>query len=179
MIGGILLLDYDRDSWPHIYFTIAPTVAMVIQKKSEPGAFYHNHRDGTLHRCDSQRLESQELISRWGRPHRTDDHSRYFPQYYSDRRRPQNLKSVWHRFGPVIEKEVNDLILAGSAPLIRPSHGGENARLGGAAATVFQRGARRASSPPSPTGDLPPISHPVITGVSPFWFCFEIISQPS
>jgi hypothetical protein len=28
-------------------------------------------------------------------------------------------------------------------------------------------------------GDLPPISHPVITGVSPFWFCFEIISQPS
>jgi ligand-binding sensor domain-containing protein len=27
--------------------------------------------------------------------------------------------------------------------------------------------------------DLPPISHPVITGVSRFWFCFEIISQPS
>ena len=27
--------------------------------------------------------------------------------------------------------------------------------------------------------DLPPISHPLITGVSPFWFCFEIISQPS
>jgi hypothetical protein len=27
--------------------------------------------------------------------------------------------------------------------------------------------------------DLPPISHPLITGVSRFWFCFEIISQPS
>src|SRR5580693_6669819 len=27
--------------------------------------------------------------------------------------------------------------------------------------------------------DLPPVSHPLITGVSPFWFCFEIISQPS
>jgi hypothetical protein len=27
--------------------------------------------------------------------------------------------------------------------------------------------------------DLPPISHPLITGVSPFRFCFEIISQPS
>jgi hypothetical protein len=27
--------------------------------------------------------------------------------------------------------------------------------------------------------DLPPISHPVITGVSRFWFCCEIISQPS
>jgi hypothetical protein len=28
-------------------------------------------------------------------------------------------------------------------------------------------------------GDLPPVSHPLITGVSLFWFCFEIISQPS
>ena len=27
--------------------------------------------------------------------------------------------------------------------------------------------------------DLPPISHPLITGVSRFSFCFEIISQPS
>jgi hypothetical protein len=27
--------------------------------------------------------------------------------------------------------------------------------------------------------DLPPDSHPLITGVSPFWLCFEIISQPS
>jgi aminopeptidase N len=27
--------------------------------------------------------------------------------------------------------------------------------------------------------DLPPISHPLITGVSRFWFCFDIISQPS
>jgi type I restriction-modification system DNA methylase subunit len=27
--------------------------------------------------------------------------------------------------------------------------------------------------------DLPPISHPSITGVSRFWLCFEIISQPS
>jgi hypothetical protein len=129
MIGGILLLDYDRDSWPHIYFTIAPTVAMVIQKKSEPGAFYHSHRDGTLHPCDSHRLESQERISRWGRPRRT----RMIIAGVSPSTIPiaGDLKSVWHRFGPVIEKEVNDLILAGSAPLIRPSHGGENARLCG------------------------------------------------
>ena len=57
-----------------------------------------------------------------------------------------DLTSAWHRFGPVIEKEAIDLTLAGSAPLIRPTHEGEIARLRGAAALVFQRGARRANS---------------------------------
>ncbi len=36
-----------------------------------------------------------------------------------------DLTSAWHRFGPVIEKEATDLTLAGSAPLIRPTHEGE------------------------------------------------------
>jgi predicted NBD/HSP70 family sugar kinase len=57
-----------------------------------------------------------------------------------------DLTAAWHRFGPVIEKEAIDLTLAGSPPLIRPSHEGEIARLRGAAALVFQRGARRAAS---------------------------------
>jgi predicted NBD/HSP70 family sugar kinase len=56
------------------------------------------------------------------------------------------LTAAWHRFGPVIEKEVIDLTLAGSSPIIRPSHEGEIARLRGAAALVFQRGARRKTS---------------------------------
>ncbi len=60
-----------------------------------------------------------------------------------------DLTSAWHRFGPVIEKEVADLTLAGSSPLIRPSHEGEIARLRGAAALVFQRGARRAIPTPA------------------------------
>lgn len=60
-----------------------------------------------------------------------------------------DLTSAWHRFGPVIEKEVSDLTLAGSSPLIRPSHEGEIARLRGAAALVFQRGARRTTSTPA------------------------------
>ena len=60
-----------------------------------------------------------------------------------------DLTSAWHRFGPVIEKEVTDLTLAGSSPLIRPSHEGEIARLRGAAALVFQRGARRTTSTPA------------------------------
>ena len=29
------------------------------------------------------------------------------------------------------------------------------------------------------SGDLPPIPHPLITGVSPFWFCFEIVISSS
>lgn len=54
-----------------------------------------------------------------------------------------DLTAAWHRFGPVIEREAFDLTLAGDPPQIRPSHGGEIARLRGAAALVFQRGARR------------------------------------
>lgn len=54
--------------------------------------------------------------------------------------------SAWHRFGPVIEKEATDFSLGGSSPLIRPSHEGEIARLRGAAALVFQRGAPRTTT---------------------------------
>ena len=57
-----------------------------------------------------------------------------------------DLTAAWHRFGPVIESEAFDLTLAGDPPQIRPSHGGEIARLRGAAALVFQRGARRAET---------------------------------
>ena len=56
-----------------------------------------------------------------------------------------DLTSAWHRYGPVIEKEVAELTLAGSPPLIRPSHEGEIARLRGAAAIVFN--AKRAAQP--------------------------------
>jgi predicted NBD/HSP70 family sugar kinase len=60
-----------------------------------------------------------------------------------------DLTSAWHRFGPVIEKEAADLTLGGSAPLIRPTHEGEIARLRGAAALVFQRGVHHTTSAPA------------------------------
>jgi hypothetical protein len=41
-------LPYDRDGWPDIYFTNAPTVVMAIEKKASPGALYHNNHDGTF-----------------------------------------------------------------------------------------------------------------------------------
>ena len=56
-----------------------------------------------------------------------------------------DVTSAWHRFGPAIEKEALDLTLAGSPPVIRPALEGEIARLRGAAALVFQRGARQGS----------------------------------
>jgi len=64
------------------------------------------------------------------------------------------LTSAWHRFGPEIEKEAADLTLGGSSPLIRPTHEGEIARLRGAAALVFQRGAR--VSTPTPANSQQP-----------------------
>ena len=54
-----------------------------------------------------------------------------------------DVTSAWHRFGPLIEKEVTDLMLGGVIPKIQPTHEGEIARLRGAAALVFQRGPMR------------------------------------
>jgi enediyne biosynthesis protein E4 len=54
MSGGVILIDYDHDGWPDIYFTNAPTVAMAIQDQQNAaaahilGALYHNNRDGTF-----------------------------------------------------------------------------------------------------------------------------------
>jgi predicted NBD/HSP70 family sugar kinase len=52
-----------------------------------------------------------------------------------------DITSAWHRFGPAIEKEAAELALGGALPQILPTHEGEIARLRGAAALVFQRGA--------------------------------------
>jgi hypothetical protein len=48
MSGGVIILDYDRDGWPDIYFTNAPTIEMALQKKIPLGALYHNNHDGTF-----------------------------------------------------------------------------------------------------------------------------------
>src|SRR6516162_10983804 len=48
MSGGVILFDYDRDGWLDIYFTNAPSVAMVMKSETSRGALYHNNRDGTF-----------------------------------------------------------------------------------------------------------------------------------
>jgi len=48
MSGGVIVLDYDRDGWPDIYFTNAPTVEMAIKGQKTRGALYHNNHDGTF-----------------------------------------------------------------------------------------------------------------------------------
>lgn len=48
MPGGVALIDYDRDGWPDIYFTNAPTVEMALHGQKARSALYHNNRDGTF-----------------------------------------------------------------------------------------------------------------------------------
>ena len=48
MSGGVILIDYDRDGWPDIYFTNAPTVEMAIKGQQSQGILYHNNHDGTF-----------------------------------------------------------------------------------------------------------------------------------
>jgi enediyne biosynthesis protein E4 len=48
MSGGVILIDYDRDGWPDIYFTNAPTVEMAVKGEKSQGVLYHNNHDGTF-----------------------------------------------------------------------------------------------------------------------------------
>jgi hypothetical protein len=48
MSGGVILIDYDRDGWPDIYFTNAPTVDQAIKGVKARGALFHNNHDGTF-----------------------------------------------------------------------------------------------------------------------------------
>ena len=48
MSGGIALIDYDRDGYPDIYFTNAPSVAMALAGQKAKSALYHNNHDGTF-----------------------------------------------------------------------------------------------------------------------------------
>jgi hypothetical protein len=48
MSGGVIVFDYDRDGWPDIYFTNAPSVEMAIKGQKSRGALYHNNHDGTF-----------------------------------------------------------------------------------------------------------------------------------
>ena len=35
MTGGVIIFDYDRDGWPDIYFTDAPTVEMASERPND------------------------------------------------------------------------------------------------------------------------------------------------
>jgi hypothetical protein len=48
MGGGVVLIDYDRDGWPDIYFTNGPTVQMALKGEKSSGALYRNNHDGTF-----------------------------------------------------------------------------------------------------------------------------------
>jgi hypothetical protein len=48
MSGGVVLIDYDRDGWPDIFFTNAPTVDMATKGKKSMGVLYHNNHDGSF-----------------------------------------------------------------------------------------------------------------------------------
>ena len=49
-----------------------------------------------------------------------------------------DVTSAWHRYGPILDKAVRELTIAGTPPSIVPSRDGDLARLRGAAALVFQ-----------------------------------------
>src|SRR3984957_11645389 len=48
MTGGVVIFDYDRDGWPDIYLTNAPTIDMEKAGQTSLGVLYHNNHDGTF-----------------------------------------------------------------------------------------------------------------------------------
>lgn len=50
-----------------------------------------------------------------------------------------DITASWERFGPIVQKELEDSMLAGPAPRLRISGDGDLARLSGSAAMLMQR----------------------------------------
>src|ERR1700733_444670 len=48
MSCGLVVIDYDRDGWPDLYFTNAPTINMAVAGQTALGTLYHNNHDGTF-----------------------------------------------------------------------------------------------------------------------------------
>jgi hypothetical protein len=48
MSGGVALIDYDRDGWPDIFFTNAPSMEIAQHGQKARSALYHNNHDGTF-----------------------------------------------------------------------------------------------------------------------------------
>ena len=65
MSGGVILIDYDRDGWPDIYFTNAPTVEMAIKGEKSFGVLYHNNHDGTFSDVTAKIRPINSPASRW------------------------------------------------------------------------------------------------------------------
>ncbi|MGD0445457.1 MAG: ROK family transcriptional regulator [Edaphobacter sp.] len=67
------------------------------------------------------------------------------------------ITSSWQRFGPIVQKELENSVLAGPAPRIATAGDGELARLQGAAALLLQRhaGYHRSTHPPKADRRLP------------------------
>jgi hypothetical protein len=48
MGGGVVIIDFDRDGWPDVYFTNNPSVDQQLKGIRAPGALYRNNHDGTF-----------------------------------------------------------------------------------------------------------------------------------
>ena len=75
------------------------------------------------------------------------------------------ITSVWQKFGPIVQHELESSMLAGSPPRLETAGDGELARLRGAAAVLLQRHARYHRSTHSPQNErrLPLHAVPVLT----------------
>jgi predicted NBD/HSP70 family sugar kinase/predicted transcriptional regulator len=74
------------------------------------------------------------------------------------------ITSVWPRFGPIIQRELENAVLAGPPPRLETAGDGESARLRGAAAVLLQRHAsyHRSTHYPRNERRLPSDAIPVL-----------------
>ena len=61
MTGGVIIFDYDRDGWPDIYFTNAPTVDMALKGQTSFGRPLPQQSRRHLHRRNAKIGTDQTL----------------------------------------------------------------------------------------------------------------------
>jgi len=67
MSGAVIVFDYDRDAWPDIYFTNAPTLEMAIKGQKTPRRAVSQQSRWNVHRCYGQSpIDVIVLRNGWG-----------------------------------------------------------------------------------------------------------------
>ena len=66
MSGGVVVIDYDRDGWPDLYFTNAPTINMAVSGQTNLGRALPQQSRRNLYRCYAEGWNDNACLAMGG-----------------------------------------------------------------------------------------------------------------